>query len=190
MKTDLRITVTKSMMKDALLRLLEHKPIDKVKVNELCAEAGVNRATFYRHYETVQDVLQEIEADVIRSMPQPGEKLRSIAQARDYLQVLCTYIFGQIGLMKLLVLNRTDEEMMQSITDFYRNFLDLYLDTLPTGRPDEDTIQIAIALLGGGSHCLMKKCVLGQIQKTPAELADILCGMLRFQSSFSLISGD
>lgn len=181
MKTDLRITVTRNMVKQALLRLLEHKPIDKIKVNELCAEAGVNRATFYRHYETVQDVLQEIEADVIRAMPQPGEKIRSIAQARDYLEAICTHIYEHIGMMRILIRNRTDEEMMQSITGFYRDYLDLYLDTLPTGRPDEDTIQIAIALLGGGSHCLMKMCVLGQIRKTPGELADILCNIIRLQ---------
>ena len=186
MKTDLRISVTKKMIKDALLRLLEHKQIDKIKVNELCEESGVNRATFYRHYGTLQDVLQEIGTDLIRAMPQPGQKLRNIGEARDYLGSLCTYIYQHVSIMKILIRNRTDEEMMQSITDFYRDYLDVYLDTLPTGRPDEDTIQIAITLLSGGSHCLMKQWVMGQIRKTPGELADILCNMIRLQGPFSL----
>ena len=78
MKQDLRVAVTKRMIQEALIRLLKNKPIDKIKVNELCEESGINRATFYRHYETLQDILREIEADVIRAMPQPKTDAMSI----------------------------------------------------------------------------------------------------------------
>ena len=186
MKQDLRVAVTKRMIQEALIRLLENKPIDKIKVNELCEESGINRATFYRHYETLQDILREIEADVIRAMPQPRQKPRNLDEARLYLEQVCSYIYDHIGIMQILLTNRTDEEMMQSMTVFYRDYLDIYLETLPLGRPSEDTIQIAITLLAGGCHYLMKKCVMGQIQKTPAELADILCNMARLQESFPL----
>ena len=43
----------------ALLTLLEKKPFDYITVSELCAEAGVNRSTFYLHYETTRDLLME-----------------------------------------------------------------------------------------------------------------------------------
>ena len=188
MKRDLRVTVTKRMLQEALLRLLESKPIDKIKVNELCEESNVNRATFYRHYDVLQDLLQEIETDMIREMPQPVRKLQNMEDARNYLEKLCTYLYNHASIVKILLQNRTDEEMLQRITEFYRDYLDVYLNTLPTDRPDEDTVQIALALLGGGSHCLMKKCVMGQIRKTPAELADILCNMLPFQTAFPLFS--
>ena len=186
MKKDLRVAVTKRMIQEALIRLLEKKSIDKIKIHELCEESGINRATFYRHYETLQDILREIEADVIRAMPQPKEKPRNLEDARAYWEQVCTYIYDHVGIMQILLMNRTDEEMMQSMTLFYQDFLDIYLETLPMERPREDTIQIAITLLAGGCHYLMKKCVMGQIQKTPAELADILCNMVRLQGSFPL----
>ena len=186
MKQDLRVAVTKRMIQEALIRLLKNKPIDKIKVNELCEESGINRATFYRHYETLQDILREIEADVIHAMPQPRQKTRTLEDARAYLKQVCTYIYDNIGIMQISLTNRTDEEMMQSMTVFYRDYLDIYLETLPLDRPSEDTIQIAITLLAGGCHYLMKKCVMGQIQKTPAELADILCNMVMLQESFPL----
>ena len=81
-------------------------------------------------------------------------------------------------------------EMMQSMTAFYRDYLDSYLNTIPIDRPSEDTIEIAITLLAGGCHYLMKKCVMGQIQKTPAELTDILCSMIRLQWTNPLFSGN
>ena len=52
LKENQRMVVTKRMLKEWLLR-----PLDNIHVNELCRESGINRATFYRHYETPQDVL-------------------------------------------------------------------------------------------------------------------------------------
>ena len=43
----------------ALISLLKKKPFDYVTVSEICKEAGVNRSTFYLHYETIGDLLAE-----------------------------------------------------------------------------------------------------------------------------------
>jgi len=43
----------------ALISLLKKKPFDYVTVSEICEVAGVNRSTFYLHYETVGDLLAE-----------------------------------------------------------------------------------------------------------------------------------
>lgn len=50
---------TACLMDEALLSLLEKKEIDFITVKEICAKAGVNRSTFYLHYESVDDLLQE-----------------------------------------------------------------------------------------------------------------------------------
>lgn len=46
-------------MDKALLELLEKKDLAYITVKELCRAAGVNRSTFYLHYETVADLLDE-----------------------------------------------------------------------------------------------------------------------------------
>lgn len=46
-------------MEEALLALLERKDLEYITVKELCQEAGVNRSTFYLHYETIGDLLNE-----------------------------------------------------------------------------------------------------------------------------------
>ena len=46
----------------ALLSLLEKKPFEYVTISELCEEAGVNRSTFYLHYENTADLLKEATA--------------------------------------------------------------------------------------------------------------------------------
>ena len=42
-----RVRLSKALLKEALVRLLETKPLDKITIYELCAEAQINRTTFY-----------------------------------------------------------------------------------------------------------------------------------------------
>lgn len=46
-------------MDQALLTLLEKKDFSYITVKEICELAGVNRSTFYLHYETIRDLLDE-----------------------------------------------------------------------------------------------------------------------------------
>lgn len=63
---DTRVQYTRKVLKDALLKILKAKSISKVTIKELCEEAGLNRGTFYLHYNEPNDVLREIEGDFVR----------------------------------------------------------------------------------------------------------------------------
>ena len=43
----------------ALISLLEKKPLEYITVSEICRTAGVNRSTFYLHYENTRELLEE-----------------------------------------------------------------------------------------------------------------------------------
>ena len=51
-------------MDRAFLELLEKKDMEYITVKEICEAAGVNRSTFYLHYETIDDLLAESLAAV------------------------------------------------------------------------------------------------------------------------------
>ena len=46
-------------MDEALIECLEKKDFEYITVKEICEKAGVNRSTFYLHYETIADLLNE-----------------------------------------------------------------------------------------------------------------------------------
>lgn len=50
---------TAKKMNLALIALLKKKPLEYITVSELCKTAGVHRSTFYLHYETIGDLLEE-----------------------------------------------------------------------------------------------------------------------------------
>lgn len=43
----------------SLISLLKKKPFDYITVSEICKAAGVNRSTFYLHYENIGELLNE-----------------------------------------------------------------------------------------------------------------------------------
>ena len=49
-KTDLRVIKTYRALNEAFLRLLEKENLDAITVNDLCTEADIRRATFYKHF--------------------------------------------------------------------------------------------------------------------------------------------
>ena len=60
-------------MDRTFLELLEKKDLAYITVKEICEKAGVNRSTFYLHYETIDDLLTESAQYLIdlliKSMP-------------------------------------------------------------------------------------------------------------------------
>ena len=52
-------------MDEALITLLEKKDFEYITIMEICETAGVNRSTFYLHYENTSDLLRETTRYII-----------------------------------------------------------------------------------------------------------------------------
>ena len=58
-KSESKYYNTACLMNESLILLLEKKDYSFITVKEICEKAGVNRSTFYLHYETMDDLLSE-----------------------------------------------------------------------------------------------------------------------------------
>lgn len=58
-KSESKYFNTALRMDEALITLLEQKDLEYITVKEVCETAGVNRSTFYLHYETIADLVNE-----------------------------------------------------------------------------------------------------------------------------------
>ena len=72
--TDLRIVKTRTNIKNSLIDLLAEKNVSKITVTELAEKAMINRKTFYRHYHTVQDVVDDINYDIVNDVISHAKK--------------------------------------------------------------------------------------------------------------------
>ncbi|MDE7122026.1 MAG: TetR/AcrR family transcriptional regulator, partial [Oscillospiraceae bacterium] len=51
-------------MNEALLAILEKKDFEYITIKEICEKAGVNRSTFYLHYQNTRELLDESIANM------------------------------------------------------------------------------------------------------------------------------
>lgn len=64
-KTDRRTLYTRQVIKDALLELTNRIPYEKINVTMLCKQADIARATFYLHYDSLDEVLDAVIDDAL-----------------------------------------------------------------------------------------------------------------------------
>ena len=190
MKENQRIVISKRMLKEGLLRLLEEKALEKIHVNELCRESGINRATFYRHYETVQDVLTELEKELVAELLSgiPQQPPKSLSEAKEILETICTRVFDHADLFKILLRCNSDEDVQRRLHDFYGQFWQMRRTEPQFADMDEETALMLTAMLGGGGYCLLRCWIMNDISKTPAEIAAMMTNVIRWpsQSDFAV----
>ncbi len=58
-KSEAKFHNTAVKMNDALVNLLEHREFSDISIMDICKSAGVNRSTFYAHYDGLYDLLKE-----------------------------------------------------------------------------------------------------------------------------------
>lgn len=76
---------TANKMGCALVSLLENKEFADISITDICKKAGVNRSTFYAHYDNTYDLLQETYDGLIKNFLAECkfEGLESISDLRD-----------------------------------------------------------------------------------------------------------
>ena len=67
-REDARITRSRRALHAALLALIETRPLEAVTIRAITEAAGVGYATFYRHYPTKAELLNDVAADQIREL--------------------------------------------------------------------------------------------------------------------------
>lgn len=81
---DLRIKRTRKMLREALWEAVMEKGFEHVTVSEVCERAMINRATFYRHYEDINDLLLRGLDEIFDELYALGEPAYTSEQLAHY----------------------------------------------------------------------------------------------------------
>lgn len=74
-KDNRRVRMTKLLLKDALLELMEQQKLTDITISAICETADVHRSTFYKHYRDPDDLLKDIIQDILDRIPKPPQIL-------------------------------------------------------------------------------------------------------------------
>ena len=63
-----RKTTTKEDIKEALIQLLSEDKFENISISKLCKRAGINRGTFYLHYEDKYQMIDSFKSEIISQL--------------------------------------------------------------------------------------------------------------------------
>jgi AcrR family transcriptional regulator len=89
---DPRLRKTRAALSAALLSLLEEKSFDQITIRDIAARAEIGYATFFRHYETKEALLNDLVAAQIRDLMALALPTLQATGSRAAAVALCTFV--------------------------------------------------------------------------------------------------
>ena len=176
MKNDLRVTLTRRMLKEGLLTVMAEKPLSKITVSELCAEASVNRVTFYHHYESPAMVLRDIAWDYSKQLQHIyGETMRQQQSEETAIEACLSYLFERKSTIRALLSENAENALSGYSLEIIRHIVAKHNRAISDYFHGNHTDGFLYAVTtASAAYGLIQVWLTQDIDKTPKEIAEIL----------------
>lgn len=180
-KNDHRTRVTKMLIRRAFMDLLRQKPVQSISVKALCDTAGINRGTFYAHYNDIYDLLGQIENEMLHDLETVLKPLLEMdAESFPRLRItteifrclrdnadICTVTLGPYG----------DKSFAQRLIQIGREkCVEAYSRCFPEATPKQ--IELYYAFMSAGSIGLLENWLAEGMATSAEEIAEMAEAMM------------
>ena len=174
-KENQRTRLTKRLLRESLLGLLEEKPVERITVKELCERAELNSSTFYAYYQDVVQLYYEMGNELVDALL---DYVRDIGADRVQTEPMLAYIKERREMFALLIYNGQFMDMNAPLQR--RVFEETIRYIWPAGAEmsvaGPEWKYILQYMFMGGSG-LIHRWVRDGCDMEPAELAALLGGL-------------
>ena len=171
---DRRTKYTKKIIKDTFIDLSSEKDINKVTVSEICKIADINRATFYRYYLDVYDLLDKMEEEFVDAVKNAYMINDNDNQPLShYVLALLKMCYENQKLAKILFTSTGKPYFLNSILQETYNKCSV---RWKKERPDIslDDIEYATVYMFNGTLGIVNYWIKSDFDKTDEEVANII----------------
>lgn len=100
---DQRAVKSREAMRQALLKLIETRPLEQIAIKEVTSEAGVSYPVFFRQFSSIEELLADLAAEEVRGLLTQTSPLFDAAAPSANLIELCHYVQQRRALWKSLL---------------------------------------------------------------------------------------
>ena len=174
-----RFWSTEDKIQRALFSLLKFRKYDEIAIKELCYEAGINRSSFYAHYQDINDLMIKTEQRLSKN----------IVQIFNPNQIWTESVF--VELFKFIFDNKdfyraylgTNEQTFMEKNDFI-NFVGIISKNNPHNKFSSNEMVCHMAFFAGGLKAMTKSWIQTGCKETPEQMAKILTNEYKIKSLF------
>jgi len=169
----------KMCLRDSYFSLLKKKNTDNITVSEIVKLAGLSRMSFYRYYQTKDDIVRQYIDDSFQKFM--GElKENPVKDAQLPATLLFSYFRSNKTRIKLLIEKRLFHLFFESFSHFLQES-NLVIDRKPGIH--EDKLQYYYQYTSGGILNLIEGWMNGEMKESDEEMALVLRQIKEAQSS-------
>lgn len=137
---DRRVRRTRRMLKDGLAQLLKEKQFSEITARNITDRMDLNRATFYLHYKSTYELLEDLEEDLLAEVQTMIDEEKKDDREPDSLaglfEKMIDFVMENHGICETLFLNNTGSDFTGKLRDFvYRNGEDFLSKRHPEADP-------------------------------------------------------
>lgn len=146
MKHEVTSMYTKKALSETLKKLMETKPFSKITVSEIIADCGLNRKTFYYHFQDMRDLLRwtlrQEAIDVVKTFDLSADYESAILFVIDYLEQnqhmlncvydsigrdeLKLYLYEDLAEVSNMIISAAEKEAERKLPEQYRNLVTIF----------------------------------------------------------------
>ena len=152
--SDTRVQFTKQALKGALLKIMKKKNINRISVKEICETAGINRGTFYLHYSTPNDLLQEIEDEFMKDCFTYFSSYMKDSSETTNLQAVFKYVTDNIETCRIVMGPNGDSRLISDISNAMKSTI-IYQWQIDTPSASKEDLEYIYDYVFNGSISLI-----------------------------------
>ncbi|MGN1003298.1 MAG: TetR/AcrR family transcriptional regulator [Oscillospiraceae bacterium] len=177
MKNDQRVALTKQRIYRSFLALLKEKSIHRISIRELCEDAGINRTTFYNHYGSQYDVLNEIADNYLGEIAKTIENadVRDKESVHSRVALILHFIQDNLELSAMLLNNSIDQTFASRLFSLPK--IEEMLDEALAGIRDEKAKAATVSFAIYGSYKVLQDWINDPERADPAEETELILGL-------------
>lgn len=175
MKTEQRhpaSILSKQLLSQALIGLLQEKAFNEITITRLCQQAQIARRTFYRNFESIQDVLEYLSADLMTQFIQELHKHKD----SNFQEIAKSYFSFWQRHVQLLMLLEKEKLISVLFIEYIKSlhqFPDIFRGT--TDKSLEGQAIVRLAYTSGGLWSVLTYWIATGCKQTSTELAAAVC---------------
>lgn len=141
---------TKKLIKNTFAELIkEQQSLNKITVSELVKRADINRGTFYNHYDSIYDVAEELEAEIINVLFENTKKLYTLEDIFNYLDEVIIYLKKNEDIYRLLLASNEPQVFLKKLNKSMLNKLYNSINNNPNFK-NSDSLKFQVAFFTDG----------------------------------------
>ncbi len=175
---DLRVQRTRNLIVEALIELTIQKGFAAVTVQDIVKRAGINRATFYRHYEDKFDLLDQYAEAVYQlpyDLPDSGSVAGEEANVEKTVAGLARmleHIRGHAKFFRVMLGKNGDPAFAGKIRQYIQRRIRRSMEEAVLS--DKDSADLFLNYVSSGSVGALSWWLENEMPYSPEELAAIL----------------